>query len=185
MVVNRFIRSWAPLHPYSTWTLKQGGRDTPHRDTRNGPTKTWLMCLTSCDPVEGLWIADRLGRVYKRHKGEDLAGSVLNLDQPETFDARRNLHAGHVREPSRAQSRVVLIAFSTLNAATVTPPTRRQLQDLGFQVPGKALFSEAIHGPGTGDEPRLKQLTLEEVLHLSQDCKDKHDVIEVLDSQGY
>ena len=34
MLVNRFIRAgrWSPTHPYSTWTLKQGCRDSPHRD---------------------------------------------------------------------------------------------------------------------------------------------------------
>ena len=31
MLVNRFIRAWCPSHPYSTWTLKQGCRDGPHR----------------------------------------------------------------------------------------------------------------------------------------------------------
>ena len=183
MAVNRFIRSWSPMHPYSTWTLKQGCRDTLHRDTRNGPTDSWLMCLTPCEPEEGLWIADHIGGVYKRHRGEELAGSVLNLCQPVTFPARRNLHAGHVSDPSRAQSRVVLIAFSTLNAATVSPQVRQQLVDLGFHVPSRALLREATHGPGSGDEPRLKQLTLEEALHLPQDRKDKQDVIEVLVSQ--
>ena len=31
---------------------------------------------------EGLWIADRVGRVYEKHKGEDLSGSVLHLGSP-------------------------------------------------------------------------------------------------------
>ena len=178
MIVNRFIRALSPMHPYSIWTLKQGCRDSPHRDTRNRPTDSWIMCLTPSEPEEGLWIADRIGRVYKKHKGEDLAGSVLHLGEPITFNARKHLHSGHVNDdPLRAQTRVVLIAFSTLNAATVSPQVRQHLVDLGFHVPSRTLFHEAIHGPGSGEEPRLKQLTLTEALHFCQDSKDRHALL--------
>ena len=182
MLVNRFIRTQSPAHPYSTWTLKQGCREGPHRDTRNGPTESWILSLTHCESGEGLWIADRIGRVYKRHKGEDLAGSVLPLNKPVIFNARKHLHAGHVNDPLRAQTRIVLIAFSTLNAATVCPKVSEQLSNLGFPIPTPEAFQEAIHGVGRGDEPRLKQLTLQEALQLGQDTKDRHDVIEVKDT---
>ena len=174
MLVNRFIRTLSPAHPYSTWTLKQGCREGPHRDTRNGPTESWILSLTHSEPGEGLWIADRIGRVYK--------SSVLPLNRPVIFHARKHLHAGHVNDPLCAQTRIVLIAFSTLNAATVSPKVRGQLSNLGFPIPTPEAFQEAIHGVERRDEPRLKQLTLQEALQLGHDTKDRHDVIEVKDT---
>ena len=86
MIVNRFIRTLAPMHPYSTWVIRQGCRGNPHRDIRNGPIDSWIVSLTQCKPRDGSWIADRIGRVYKVHRGQDIAGTVLDLSNPVTFN---------------------------------------------------------------------------------------------------
>ena len=124
MLVNRFIHSFSPQHPYSSWVLRKGSMQKPHRDIRNGPFDSWIISLSPSKPSDGLWVADRVGTTCKQHQGKDLLGTVLSLDKPKTFNARKLLHAGHVQDTRDAQDRIVLVAFSTLNAASlqVKPP---------------------------------------------------------------
>ena len=53
------------------------------------------------------------------------------------FDARKRLHAGHVGHPDRADSRVVLVAFTTLNAPQLDLVPISKLLGLGFPLPSK------------------------------------------------
>ena len=133
-------------------------------------------------PSDGLWVADRVGTTCKQHQGRDMLGTVLNLDKPKTFNARKLLHAGHIQDPRDAQDRIVLVAFSTLNAASLQVETTTQLKDLGFPLPSRTAFHFAIHGSVFGEEPRLRQMTLTELLQLPVAEKDMHAVVEVLDS---
>ena len=182
MLVNRFIHSFSPKHPYSSWVLRKGSTQKPHRDIRNGPFDSWIISLSPSKPSDGLWVADRVGTTCKRHQGRDLLGTVLSLDTPKTFNARKLLHAGHVQDPRDVQDRIVLVAFSTLNAASLQLETTTQLKDLGFPLPSRTAVHFAIHGSVFGEEPRLRQMTLTELLQLPLAEKDMHAVVEVLDS---
>ena len=67
-------------------------------------------------------------------------------------------------------------------ALAILAQVREQLSNLGFPIPTPEAFQEAIHGVGRRDEPRLKQLTLQEALQPGHETKDRHDVIEVKDT---
>ena len=132
---------------------------------------------------EGLWIHDKVGTCIKRHLDQDLLGTVVSIRAPFVFDARKTLHAGHLLDASLAPFRVVLVAFTTINARFTAPRVRVQLEDLGFPLPAAADM-HMQDGSILGERPkRLRQLTFLEALHLSREEDETHDVIEVLDSQ--
>ena len=97
------------------------------------------------------------------------------------FQPRSILHAGHVAQREGADDRLVLIAFSTIHAAALTPPTISDLRDLGFQVPSEVDCHCALHGSIPGDFPRMKQLSIKEALQCNPEILDKHDVVAVWD----
>ena len=133
--VNRFIFSIAPQHKYTSFVIRQGCSGVVHRDLRNGPFRSMIVNLSTGGEGEGLWLHDRLGDVMKTFGDQQLPGVVLPLNSPVYLDARRHLHAGHVPSRSRAQARVILIAFSALNLARLDSAPLLKLLSLGFPLP--------------------------------------------------
>ena len=84
---------------------------------------------------------------------------------------------------SHLASRVTLVTFTSIHAGTLSEFVRSQLLRLGFPIPSPQAIGRALYGPDGMVQPRLKQLTLHEVCNMEPTTLDKHDVIEVLDSQ--
>ena len=181
--VTRFIKAACPGHKFSTFVLRRGCSGRIHRDCKNGPCPSLLIGLNDQLEGDGLWIHDKVGSCMKRHLGQDLWGTVVPIQTPFVFDARKTLHAGHLSDATLAPFRVVLVAFTTLNARFASPVVRANLEDLGFPLP----TAEDMHMQDRtilGECPkRLRQLTFHEALHLTKEVDEAHDVIEVLDSQ--
>ena len=135
LIVNRFIYSIAPMHKYTTYVIRQGCSGVVHRDVRNRPFRSMIVNLGIGGEGDGLWVHDRMGSVFKTFGSQVLPGNVRPLDAPCYLDARKYLHAGHVADKARAQARVVLIAFSTLNLVRLGPYPRSRLLGLGFPLP--------------------------------------------------
>ena len=182
MLVCRFVRHLAPQHKFTTYVVRIGAIDKPHRDVRNAPLPTLLIALKTPQPEkDGLWVQDVHGPVTKHHQGLELKGTVLSLAEPLLFQPRSFLHAGHVHDMRQKHERVILVAFCTLHASVLHWETREQLQALGFPLPTQAELYRALHGSIPGDPPRLKQLTLHDFAKFRSGL-DEHDVIEVWDS---
>ena len=98
MAVNRFVRTIAPQHPYSTFLLRVGALDVPHRDTKNGPFPTMRVC----------GYRNPLGDTPMKHLNQTVWGTVVNLKHPFFFNARKTLHAGFVETKEQASTRVIL-----------------------------------------------------------------------------
>ena len=186
--VNKYLCWAAPNHKYTTFVLRKGAIETPHRDTRNAPFPSLVQAFTTPNwDTDGLWVQDPAGTIPKQHMDQTIMGRVQSLRMPFVFDARRLLHAGHVDDPTRSQERLVLVAFCTLHVSTLSDATRSRLFRLGFNVPSIAECHVALHGSIPGSVPRLRQLTLSEFFALSVVESEQHDVIEVvevLDSQS-
>ena len=180
--INRFVFSIAPHHKYTSFVIRQGCSGVVHRDLRNGPFRSMIVNLSTGSEGDGLWLHDRCGKVTKTFGDQQLTGVVLPLDNPVFIDARRCLHAGHVKHPSRAHCRVVLIAFSTLNLANLSSPARLHLLSLGFPLPDLDNPSHRSDMNNLKAPPRLRQLSIEEAVEAAA-SHPQQDVIEVLDSQ--
>ena len=180
-VVNKYLYWAAPAHKYTTFVLRRGAVDKPHRDTRNAPFPSLVQAFrTPCWERDGLWVQDALGTVTKHHLNEPVVGRIQPLRMPYVFDARRHLHAGHVHDPSRVSERLVLVAFSTIHTSTLSEAMRSRLFGLGFNVPSPYECYVALHGSVPGEPPRLRQLSLHEYFSLEPSEDSKHDVIEVV-----
>ena len=186
--INKYLCWAAPNHKYTTFVLRKGAVEVPHRDTRNAPFPSLVQAFTTPNwDTDGLWVQDPAGTIPKQHLDQTIMGRVQPLRLPFVFDARRLLHAGHVGDPTRCQERLVLVAFCTLHVSTLSVATRSRLFGLGFNVPSVAECHVALHGSIPGAVPRLRQLTLAEFFALSAAEAEQHDVIEVvevLDSQS-
>ena len=136
-IVTKFIHQIAPNHKFSTFVLRQGCFGKVHRDMKNGTCPSLVVNLFKGSEGDGLWIHDIMGSHYKQHFTKHLPGTVVPLEEPFIFDARKVLHAGHVASRETAPSRVILVAFTTLHACRVEPRVTRVLQDLGFPLPGE------------------------------------------------
>ena len=90
----------------------------------------------------------------------------------------KQLHAGFLPPCTSSESRVVLVAFGSINIGSLSVGVREELRALGFRVNTKSNLCETPDSP-----PRLKQLTLEDLLHLPPSRKDLYDVIQIWDSQ--
>ena len=181
--VTSYIKGACPNHKFSTFVIRRGCSGRVHRDCKNGPCPSLVVGLNDKLEGEGLWIHDKVGTCIKRHLDQDLLGTVVSIRAPFVFDARKTLHAGHLLDASLASFRVVLVAFTTINARFTAPRVRVQLEDLGFPLPA-ATDMHMQDGSILGECPkRLRQLTFLEALHLSREEDETHDVIEVLDSQ--
>ena len=112
------------------------------------------------------------------HLGASVLGRVINVDKPYLPHARKQLHAGFVPPGASTESRVVLVAFNSINVGSLSVGVLDELLLLGFRVNTKSDLCEALENP-----PRLKQLTLEDLLQLPPSRKDIHDIIEIWDSQ--
>ena len=180
-VVNRYIFSIAPHHKYTSFVIRQGCSGVVHRDVRNGPFRSMVVNLSTGGEGDGLWLHDRLGSVMKTFGSQQLPGVVLPLDSPVFVDARKHLHAGHVTNQARAQARVILIAFSTLNLAGLGSFPRLKLLSLGFPLPD---LNDPLCQCDMNDfraPVRLRQLSIREVIEAVAD-HPQQDVIEVLGS---
>ena len=181
--VTSYVREVCPSHKFSTFVIRRGLSGKVHRDCKNGPCPSVVVGLNDCLAGDRLWIHDKVGSCTKRHLDQDLLGTVVPLRAPFVFDARKTLHAGHLSDVSLAPSRVVLVAFTTINARYTEPRVKVQMEELGFPLPD----AEDMHmqdGVVLKECPkRLRQLTFLEALHLTREEDEAHDVIEVLDSQ--
>ena len=127
----RFIQQTHPMLEFSTFALRMNMQTTPHRDTRNGSDESYIQCLTSVTGG-GLWIADPAGSTEVQHLGQDLKGTVYDVQEhPLVFPARSKLHA---TMPWNGAERLVLVAFTTLNSLS-SAPIRDWLHKLGVPVP--------------------------------------------------
>ena len=181
--VTKFVKAACPEHKFSTFVLRRGCSGRIHRDCKNGPCPSLLIGLNDQLEGDGLWIHDKVGSCMKRHLDQDLWGTVVPIQAPFVFDARKTLHAGHLSDATLAPSRVVLVAFTTLNARFASPVVRANLEELGFPLPTTADM-HMQDGIILGECPkRLRQLTFHEALRLTKEADEAHDVIEVLDSQ--
>ena len=183
LAVNRYIRAVAPQHHYSTFLLRIGAHEAPHRDTNNGPFPTMIVNLHEAKRKEGLWLQDPLGDTPLTHQHQTIWGTVVDLRGPFCFNARGTLHAGYVASREQAQCRMTLVAFTTLNIGNISPEACSALTRLGFQAPSQATVRLASYEGLWGTPLRLRQLTIREALHLPPQVTDPHDVIEVCDTQ--
>ena len=178
-VVARFLRSIAPNLAFTTYVIREGCRSEPHRDTNNGPYPSLVVGLTPPSPGSGLWIQDWAGPVAMLSKGFRLQGTVLNIDEPVIFDARRRLHAGYVSEPlARASDRVVLVAFCTMTAPALDMEIIPKLRSLGFSLPTPEHADSLGMFPGAFRKPICNasfQACCAKLEHV--------EVVEVLDSE--
>ena len=127
----RFIQQTHPMLEFSTIALRMNMQTTPHRDTRNGSDESYIQCLTSVTGG-GLWVADPAGSTEVQHLGQDLKGTVYDVQEyPLVFPARSKLHA---TMPWTGAERLVLVAFTTLNSLS-SAPIRDWLHKLGVPVP--------------------------------------------------
>ena len=183
ILVNKYLQNVAPHHRFSTFVIRTGCVGRVHRDIRNGPHPSLVVCLSQSGHGDGIWLHDPLGKTFKDFEGKRLPGVVIPITEPFVFDAPRVLHAGHVAHPHRIQSRVVLIAFTTLTLTQLQVAPRAMLCGLGFPLPRPG--DPYSHGPMNdfGAPCRGRQLTIREALNLSVIQTHPHDVIEVLDSQ--
>ena len=180
--VNRYIFSIAPQHKYTSFVIRQGCSGVVHRDLRNGPFRSMIVNLSTGGEGDGLWLHDRLGSVMKTFGDQQLPGVVLPLDSPVFIDARKHLHAGHVKHQSRAQARVILIAFSALNLANLGSAARWKLLGLGFPLPDLNNPACRCDMNDFQSPVRLRQLSIREAVEAFAH-HPQQDVIEVLDSQ--
>ena len=187
-VVNKYIRWVAPAHLFTTFVLRRGAVEKPHRDTRNAPFPSLIQAFSTPSwDRDGLWVQDVMGTVTKQHLNEPVVGRIQPLRMPFIFDARRLLHAGHVHDENRMQERFVLVPFCTLHTSTLSEVVKFRLYGLGFNVPTVHECYLALHGCIPGNPPRLRQLSLHEYFQLEAAEESKHDVIEVIqihDSQS-
>ena len=187
-IVNKYIHWVAPAHLFTTFVLRRGAVDKPHRDTRNAPFPSLVQAFrTPCWDNDGLWVQDFMGTVMKTHLNEPVLGRVQPLRMPYIFDARRLLHAGHVHDEQRMLERFTLVAFCTLHTSTLSVAMQSRLYGLGFNVPTARECYLALHGCIPGSPPRLRQLSLHEFFQLEDSEAAPHDVIEVVhvhDSQS-
>ena len=141
------------------------------------------MCLTPCHQGDGLWLQDSVGSVERTYRGQTVLGTVFDLSDTVFFDARKRLHAGFVSVEARLASSVTLVTFTSIHAGTLSEEVRGQLLRLGFPIPSPQAIRRALYGQDGMVQPRLRQLTLPEVCSMESTTLDRHDVIEVLDSQ--
>ena len=130
-VINRFIHSWAPGFKYSTIAIIANGNKGPHRDL-NAEGLSFLTCLTTQDGGD-LWIHnDKAGDSAVQHHGKTLWGDVVQIkQQPILFPSRALIHAC---TPWKGTTRVVLIAFNSLHARSLSTDHRSTL-NLIWKVP--------------------------------------------------
>ena len=179
MAVNKFMAKHCPSHLYSTFVIRRGGVTHVHRDCRNWPLPSSALSLTPCRQGDGLWIQDSVGSVERTYRGQTVLGTVFDLSDTVFFDARKPLHAGFASVESHLASRVTLVTFTSIHAGTLSEHVKGPLLQLGFPQ----AIRRALYGQDGMVQPRLKQLTLPEVCSMEPTTIDKHDVIEVLDSQ--
>ena len=177
-MVTKYIRSVCPQHKFTTYVLRTGVLDKPHRDTKNAPLPSFIQALRTPNPdLDGLWVQDPMGTTFKVHEGSMLRGTVIPLNEPFIFQPRSVLHAGFVGQSSESLGRLILVAFSTIHASVLSESTQSELKDLGFHIPSAGDFQCALHGSVSGDYPRLRQLTLQEALRTDASVLDRHDVV--------
>ena len=177
-LVTRYLGAICPHHKFTTYVLRTGVLDKPHRDTKNAPLPSLIQALRTPNPrTDGLWLHDPLGSVPKVYEGNLLKGSIIPLHEPYLFQPRSVLHAGHVQDPAESLGRLILVAFTTIHGSVLSESTRLELCDLGFRIPDAVDFQCALHGSIPGDFPRLRQLSLQEALRLPSEVVDRHDVV--------
>ena len=178
LAITKMLAHVAPDFRFTSCIILKGCKSQPHRDQNNGGDQSLIMQLSTPIPGAGLWVADPCGEVPLIHLGATVHGRVVNIDEPYIFNARKQLHAGFLPPETSSESRVVLVAFDSINIGSLSVGVREELRALGFRVNTKT----DLYGPP--DNPsQLKQLTLEDLLHLPPSRKDLYDVIEIWDSQ--
>ena len=131
-VINRFIQSWAPGFKYSTIAVIANGNKGPHRDLNNAEGLSFLTCLTTQEGGD-LWIQnDKGGDSAVQHHDKTLWGNIVQIKhQPILFPSRALIHSC---TPWKGSTRVVLIAFNSLHARSLSTDHRSML-NLVWKVP--------------------------------------------------
>ena len=140
----RYIQQTHPDFEFSTFALRLNMRTPPHRDMRNGSDASYIHCLTQVEGGE-LWVFDPAGDVELQHLNQTLPGKVHDVHaQPVIFEARSKLHA---TMPWKGESRLVLVAFTTLHALA-SAPVKLWLEGLSIPMQTK---------PASLKQPTLQQ----------------------------
>ena len=177
LVITKMLAHVAPDFRFTSCIILRGCKSQPHRDQNNGGDQSLIMQIST--PIPGADCGyDPCGDVPLIHLGATVHGRVINIDKPYLFNARKQLHAGFLPPCTSSESRVVLVAFGSINIGSLSVGVREELRALGFRVNTKSNLCETPDSP-----PRLKQLTLEDLLHLPPSRKDLYDVIQIWDSQ--
>ena len=81
--MNKYLHWVAPAHRFTTFVLRRGAVETPHRDTRNAPFPSLVQAFSTPDwEKDGLWVQDPVGTVPKRHLNQTAMGRVQPLMMP-------------------------------------------------------------------------------------------------------
>ena len=164
-----FIRQSHPDFPFSTVSLRFNMFSKPHRDTRNAPNPSYIHSII---PTAGgnLWVADPDGADVMICNEVPVYGRVLDIQaQPQLFDARTTLHGTLKWE---GDSRLVLVAFTTLNAVS-SPFVLAQLAE--FEV---FLKQVAQHQPTIQEAFNRRQAPTVQLHHTDDELSDEEDTIE-------
>ena len=131
-----FIKQLAPNFLFSTLSIRMNCDKPPHRDTRNGPGMSFILSL---ERVEGggIWVADAQGTVFREVHGQKVAGINKDCyDFPLLLDARRKLHA---TEPWVGPRRLLLTAWTVMNAGQAPDLSQQLISRFGFPLPSPSV----------------------------------------------
>ena len=105
---------------YSTIAIIANGNKGPHRDLNNAEGLSFLTCLTTQEGGD-LWIHnDKGGDSAVQHHDKTLWGNIVQIQhQPILFPSRALIHSC---TPWKGSTRVVLIAFNSLHARSLSRP---------------------------------------------------------------
>ena len=129
---------------------------------KTAQTNPFAVQIPSPTPGAGRRAQDSTGDVYRDHQGRQVAGRIGCTEQPYLLQARQLLHAGFVPPECDPHARVLLIAFTSINVNTQSGQVLHGRLNQGFRISQKINLQEALF-----EQPRLKQLTIQELLKLS------------------
>ena len=98
-------------------------------------------------------------------------GQSSTLSSLLIFDARKRFHEGYILPSSVASSRISLVTFASIHCSTLSDPVRCSLLQLGFPIPSYEVIQPILYGCNSCALPRMRQLSLSDVCHLSARVK--------------
>ena len=161
-VFCKYIRQCCPGLRFTSFSILQNSLSMPHIDASNLVDEPNLVLPLTSFKGGGLWVATEGGDVFVRHKGCEVAGTVLPVHAGATLF---NPHRLHCTRPWRGR-RVVLVAYCLRGTELLAPGLRASLLELGFSLPDG---SESSPEPSSSDS----QLSLEAPLREALLCEPR------------